>query len=433
MKRILLVLAIVAGSAFMAAPASAEDAVAGDTVAAAEPTTTETTTTDTPAPEEQAAPAEEQAAPAEEQAAPAEEAPAAEAPAEEPATEAAPAPEPKAAVLQPAAPKEKVTICHGTSAVNNPYVQNRPAVEGDISGHADDDGAIFDPNTNVNGDHWGDIIPPVPSVDFPGLNWDAAGQAIWENGCNLTDVEVTVVTPAAPTATPPTCEAPGALVIPNITGLTYSWEPEGTGPGTYDVTVVADQGFVIADGATVDWEVEVLDQLGSPECDTPTSPSFVLTDRCTGGIVDVNTEGTTRIVPVAGDGGYTWEFTEGDGQNGPWTLEFTPKDGFTFADDAVHSISGDAGNGDECVDAVLPNTGGSSPWILLMGAGLTVGGVLLLSGRAALGLAGSGPVGAPSPMPMTWTQEVLTTRELKSHRGESRRRGWSWILTGKRS
>jgi hypothetical protein len=68
-----------------------------------------------------------------------------------------------------------------------------------------------------------------------------------------------------------------------------------------------------------------------------------------------------------------------------------------------------------------------------MGVGLTVAGVLLLSGRAALGLAGSGPVGAPTPAPMTWTQEVLTTRELKSHRGESRRRGWSWILTGKRS
>ena len=39
-------------------------------------------------------------------------------------------------------------------------------------------------------DDWGDIIPPYTYTDesgneavFPGRNWSAAGQAIWQNGC----------------------------------------------------------------------------------------------------------------------------------------------------------------------------------------------------------------------------------------------------------
>ena len=70
-------------------------------------------------------------------------------------------------------PKDKVTICHATSSSKNPYVQNAPSADGDVSGH---DG------------HDDDIIPPFTYEDggvtktYPGKNWGPEGQAIFANG-----------------------------------------------------------------------------------------------------------------------------------------------------------------------------------------------------------------------------------------------------------
>ncbi len=86
----------------------------------------------------------------------------------------------------------KVTICHRTAAENNPYVRitvDQDAVDGDLA------------NDNGQGDHylehtgpvyplrgedgkWGDIIPAIENL-HSGLNWDAAGQAIYNNDCQL--------------------------------------------------------------------------------------------------------------------------------------------------------------------------------------------------------------------------------------------------------
>jgi hypothetical protein len=97
----------------------------------------------------------------------------------------------------------KVTICHRTKSVTNPYVQN-DVDEASVDGNNGNDngkgdhlvehtGAVWDANTNYptphNGDQWGDIIPPfyddgVTLTGYPSLNWDAAGQAIFYNGCN---------------------------------------------------------------------------------------------------------------------------------------------------------------------------------------------------------------------------------------------------------
>lgn len=108
---------------------------------------------------------------------------------------------------------EKVTICHRTNSVTNPY--RTPEI--DFSGadgtaqgpdHTGHGGSVFNfgaadaPGykttypTPRNGDQWGDIIPPVPYGDgqmTAGLNWyvdndpemgaNEAGQAIWRNGC----------------------------------------------------------------------------------------------------------------------------------------------------------------------------------------------------------------------------------------------------------
>ncbi|MGH3143384.1 MAG: hypothetical protein ACRDO9_09670, partial [Gaiellales bacterium] len=69
---------------------------------------------------------------------------------------------------------KKVTICHSGNGKN--YVTNEPDATADVGGH--------------NG-HDFDIIPPFEYQDqsgihqYPGKNWDAEGQAIYDNGCNV--------------------------------------------------------------------------------------------------------------------------------------------------------------------------------------------------------------------------------------------------------
>lgn len=61
----------------------------------------------------------------------------------------------------------QVDICHATGSGSNPFITNTVSVYG-LDGH---------------GDHPGDIIPPIADPPYPGQNWDAAGQAAWQNGC----------------------------------------------------------------------------------------------------------------------------------------------------------------------------------------------------------------------------------------------------------
>lgn len=70
----------------------------------------------------------------------------------------------------------KITICHATGSTTNPFVSVTADANGVINGH-------------VNHQDTRDIIPPFSYNDhgttknFPGQNWDAAGQAILNNGC----------------------------------------------------------------------------------------------------------------------------------------------------------------------------------------------------------------------------------------------------------
>jgi hypothetical protein len=100
---------------------------------------------------------------------------------------------------------ETVTICHATDSHTNPYIVNNPAKSGDVSGHADHTGPVWFAGITED---WGDIIPPFDydGGSYPGMNWDAAGQAFWNNGCNDPNATPTpTATPtetATPTATP---------------------------------------------------------------------------------------------------------------------------------------------------------------------------------------------------------------------------------------
>lgn len=72
-----------------------------------------------------------------------------------------------------------VDICHATASATNPYVSEAPDFASIVNGTA-------------HGDHQDeeDIIPSFwykvgdgAAQQYPGRNWNAAGQAMWNNGC----------------------------------------------------------------------------------------------------------------------------------------------------------------------------------------------------------------------------------------------------------
>jgi hypothetical protein len=83
-------------------------------------------------------------------------------------------------------PGDSVPICHATGSETNPFVANHPSSAGVLNGH-------------WGSDHQGgeDIIPPfqfqqnanaeVDQTASSGQNWDAEGQALWANECELAE------------------------------------------------------------------------------------------------------------------------------------------------------------------------------------------------------------------------------------------------------
>jgi hypothetical protein len=126
------------------------------------------------------------------------------------------------------AAQETIKICHATGSDGNPYVVNNPSKDGKVSGHADHTGPIWFDGIDVE---WGDIIPPFTfdGGSFPGLNWTTAGQAIYNNDCNIpkataTPTQAPTATPTqAPTATPtqaPTATPTGSVLPTQTTNPT---------------------------------------------------------------------------------------------------------------------------------------------------------------------------------------------------------------------
>jgi len=110
---------------------------------------------------------------------------------------------------QASAAASKVTICHATASNNNPYVQQSVDISSLSNGHG---------NSGIN---VGDIIPPTPGTDFVnGQNWDATGQSIWNNGCN---VPQSVPVPATPAVNDPCGPANATWIQPaNTASVTWT-------------------------------------------------------------------------------------------------------------------------------------------------------------------------------------------------------------------
>src|SRR5436190_16108267 len=158
----------------------------------------------------------------------------------------------------------KVTICHATSSDSNPYVLEQPDDDSIVTEHGHDS-------------HPDDIIPPFFYVDggetkhYEGKNWDAQGEAIWTNGCE--------VSPPAPKPLPvqpvlkcvddngPTFTAVFGYSNPNAAALNVSvgsgnsfspgaedrGQPSTFQPGTQESAVTV----IESTGSTLVWSVTV--------------------------------------------------------------------------------------------------------------------------------------------------------------------------------
>ncbi len=102
--------------------------------------------------------------------------------------------------------RNPVTICHATHSESNPFVTE--TVDDDsVDGIGEGSGQSADHNRDDHQDGE-DIIPPG-SWDPDGRNWDANGQAIWNNGCSMPGSS------PAPSADPSADPSPSADPVGN--------------------------------------------------------------------------------------------------------------------------------------------------------------------------------------------------------------------------
>lgn len=135
-----------------------------------------------------------------------------------------------------------VTICHATDADNHPYVEltvDQSAVDGNgANDHTLHTGPLWQPGDQAARVTWGDIIPPNPTIGYPGSEAYLAGGDAWLSaGC------------AAPA---PAVVAPIATVSGSCTAADFTLTA-GSAPTSFTITTVgvpAPQVVSLAAGQT---------------------------------------------------------------------------------------------------------------------------------------------------------------------------------------
>lgn len=100
-----------------------------------------------------------------------------------------------------------------------------------------------------------------------------------------------VVIGTAPSATVPTCDTDGKLVLPTTANITWSGGSNGDGPGTYTVVATPASGYTL-NGAQDTWVIQVLPKgtdlsCGPPPCIAASDVSYTYDPATNSGVVTV--------------------------------------------------------------------------------------------------------------------------------------------------
>ncbi len=109
-------------------------------------------------------------------------------------------------------PISSVQICHANNNDKDPYISNMPSTSGTdaTAGHGGHLGPAWNPSLKDSHIAWGDIIPPFyylangtgDKTFYPGMNWNADSQLIWQYGCNPYNIPPSTMAPViTPSAT----------------------------------------------------------------------------------------------------------------------------------------------------------------------------------------------------------------------------------------
>ena len=126
-----------------------------------------------------------------------------------------------------------------------------------------------------------------------------------------TDIPVTIT--VGPSATEPTCDEAGSLVVPVTANVSWTGGSNGDGPGSYTLVAHAATGYVIS--GTSSFPVEVLDQLEGEECDNDLPVTITVLPSATVPTCDL---AGSLVVPVTANVSWTGG-SNGDGP-GSYTL-----------------------------------------------------------------------------------------------------------------
>ena len=247
----------------------------------------------------------------------------------------------------PVAAADKVTICHATSAENNPFVSIKVAANSGYAPHLSDN----EGNSPLAG-HEQDFLLENTELD----------------SCDQVADEVT---PLAPSVSDATCDAAGTLTLTAVEGVSYTIEPEYTegDSGDFTVTATADEDKVIAEGAQTVFEVTVPAALDCPEGAEAVSPSVSAPTCDAPGALTLNAvEGVTYTVEPAYEPGDSGDFTvtatadEGFELSGPTSFDLT------VLPTKVCGEGTEGGNppaGGEVPDTAMPASGSSQAPIIV--------------------------------------------------------------------